>query len=76
MSAFEQVIYDRERLVLTKLDQPRTLDFFLNRNLFYSHYPEPKGLIQWFERVHLEKHLNRLTRLGRIRMENGCYRRA
>lgn len=75
LAAFEQVIYDRDRRVLNELAQPRGLDFFLNRNLFYSHYPEPQALIRWFEQVHLEKQLARLTRLGQVMIENGSYRR-
>ena len=75
LSAFEEVIYNRDRLVLKELAQPRSLDFFLNRNLFYNHYPEPQALIRWFEQVHLEKQLARLIRLGRVLNENGSYRR-
>jgi ribonuclease/clavin/mitogillin len=75
LSAYEEVIYDRDRRVLKELTRPRALDFFLNRNLFYSHYPEPQALIRWFERVHLEKQLARLTGLGRVGRENGSYRR-
>jgi glyoxylase-like metal-dependent hydrolase (beta-lactamase superfamily II) len=76
LSAFEAVIYQRDRLVLKELSEPRPLEFFLGRNLFYPHYPEPQFLIRWFEQVHLEKQLERLVRVGTLIQDAGFYRRA
>lgn len=76
LSAFEEVIYQRDRLVLQELSEPQPLDFFLGKNLFYPHYPEPQFLIRWFEQVHLEKQLERLVRSGEVIQSAGLYRRA
>jgi ribonuclease/clavin/mitogillin len=76
LSAFEQVIYQRDRLLLQALSEPQPLDFFLGKNFFYPHYPEPQFLIRWFEQVHLEKQLERLVRSGEVIQSAGLYRRA
>jgi glyoxylase-like metal-dependent hydrolase (beta-lactamase superfamily II) len=76
LSAFEQVIYHRDRLLLQELSEPHPLDFFLGKNYFYPHYPEPQFLIRWFEQVHLEKQLERLVRSGEVILSAGLYRRA
>jgi ribonuclease/clavin/mitogillin len=73
LSAFEQVIYQRDRLLLQELSEPQPLEFFLGKNLFYPHYPEPQFLIRWFEQVHLEKHLERLVRSGEVIYSAGLY---
>ena len=73
--AYERIIYERDRRVWEALSEPLTLDALSNRNLFYSHYPEPQELIRWFERVHLEKQLARLVDLGRVEEEKGVFRR-
>ena len=75
LSAFEQVIYQRDRLLLQELSEPQSLDFFLGKNFFYPHYPEPQFLIRWFEQVHLEKQLERLVRSGEVIQSAGLYRR-
>jgi endoribonuclease LACTB2 len=74
--AFEEVIYQRDRLLLQELSEPRSLDFFLGKNFFYPHYPEPQFLIRWFEQIHLEKQLERLVRSGEVIQSAGLYRRA
>ena len=74
LSAFEQVIYQRDRLLLQELSEPQPLEFFLGKNLFYPHYPEPQFLIRWFEQVHLEKQLERLVRSGEAIYSAGLYR--
>jgi glyoxylase-like metal-dependent hydrolase (beta-lactamase superfamily II) len=65
----------REQLVLDSLDRPRSLDDFHRKNLIYPHYPEPTVLIQWFELVHIKKHLARLADRGQVVEENGRWRR-
>ncbi len=74
--AFEEVIYQRDRLLLQELSEPHPLDFFLGKNFFYPHYPEPQFLIRWFEQIHLEKQLERLVRSGEVIQSAGLYRRA
>jgi glyoxylase-like metal-dependent hydrolase (beta-lactamase superfamily II) len=73
---YEEVIYLRDRLVLEHLTQPRSLEYFSGRNLVFRSYPEPPDLIQWFELVHIEKHLQRLSTLGRVRQNDGMWIRS
>jgi len=73
---YEAVIYRRDRLVLEHLTQPRSLEYFKDRNLFFRSYPEPPDLIRWFELVHIEKHLVRLSTLGKVRRNDGMWIRS
>jgi glyoxylase-like metal-dependent hydrolase (beta-lactamase superfamily II) len=73
---YEEVIYRRDRLVLEHLTQPRSLEYFTGRNLIFRSYPEDPFLIQWFEWVHIEKHLERLAAIGRVRQEGGKWMRS
>jgi glyoxylase-like metal-dependent hydrolase (beta-lactamase superfamily II) len=73
---YKEVIYRRERLVLEHLNQPRSLDYFRGRNLVFRSYPEPSDLIQWFELIHIDKHLKRLFSMGRVKKASGKWIRA
>jgi endoribonuclease LACTB2 len=75
-NTYENVIYERDRTVLRELDRPRPLSDFLDKNLIYPKYREPRALIRWFEQVHLEKHLERLQQQGEVIREDGFFRRA
>jgi hypothetical protein len=43
--------------------------------LIYPHYPEPAVLIQWFELVHIKKHLARLADKGEVVQDGDRWRR-
>ncbi len=72
--AYENVIYQRDRILLQQLERPRPFSYFLGKNLFYSRYLEPEPVTKWFEQVHLEKQLNRLLEIGKVEKEDGLYR--
>ena len=65
--AYEEIIYRRDRLIHEQLTQPRTLDDFRGNNLIFRAYPDFPDLIRWFELVHIEKHLERLKTMGKVR---------
>ncbi len=69
-NAYGEVIHSRDRLLLENLNRPKSVGDFKGRNLFYKSYPDYPELIQWFEMVHIEKHLARLAEMGRVRPEN------
>ncbi len=71
--AYGQVIHHRDRLVLEHLIRPRSTEDFKGRNLFYKYYPDPPDLIKWFEGVHIEKHLSRLSDLGKITLKDDMW---
>jgi len=73
---YGEVIHRRDRLLLEKLRQPKSLKDFKGSNLFYKSYPDFPDLIRWFELVHIEKHLNRLKALGKVRMKDNNWIRA
>lgn len=70
------VIHSRDRLLLETLCQPKSVEDFRGRNLFYKTYPDFPDLIRWFELVHIEKHLARLETMGEIRQEDDKWIRA
>ena len=69
-SAYGEVIHSRDRLLLEKLNRPKSIEDFKGGNLFYKTYPDFPDLIRWFELVHIEKHLTRLESMGKVRQEN------
>lgn len=66
---YAAVINSRDRLLLENLTRPKYIEDFKGGNLFYKSYPDYPELIQWFEMVHIEKHLTRLTGMGRVRRD-------
>jgi ribonuclease/clavin/mitogillin len=74
-TAYEEIIYQRDRSLLRHLDRPRPFSYFLGKNLIYSTYREPTLLTKWFEQIHLEKQLNRLMELGKVNKQDGLYTR-
>jgi glyoxylase-like metal-dependent hydrolase (beta-lactamase superfamily II) len=72
---YAAAIFRRDRLVLDFLDRPKSLENFARQNLIYPHYPDPEVLIQWFELVHIKKHLARLANQGQIVQDGDRWRR-
>ncbi len=70
---YGEVIHSRDRLLLEKLNQPKSIGDFKGSNLFYKAYPDFPDLIRWFELVHIEKHLTRLESMGKVRQENDMW---
>ena len=66
---YEEVIHDRDRILLEKLNRPKSIEDFKGCNLFYKTYPDFPDLIRWFELVHIGKHLTRLAEMGMVRQE-------
>ena len=75
-NAYGEIIFTRDRLLLEKLNRPKSIVDFKGRNLYYKAYPEFPALIRWFELVHIEKHLMRLKGMGKVRLENNKWIRA
>jgi ribonuclease/clavin/mitogillin len=70
---YGEVIHRRNRLLLEKLHLPKSIEDFKGRNLFYKTYPDFPELIRWFELVHIEKHLQRLQKMGIVKENNGYW---
>ncbi len=60
-------IFDREREILKLLTTERSIDNLVGRGLIYSRFPEPKLAYMIFEKVMIEKHIERLLRKGLIK---------
>ena len=73
---YGEIIHSRDRLLLEKLQRPKSLENFRGGNLFYNSYPDFPDLIRWFELVHIEKHLMRLKTMGKVRQEDDKWIRA
>jgi glyoxylase-like metal-dependent hydrolase (beta-lactamase superfamily II) len=73
---YAEVIFSRDRLLLENLSGPKSIADFYGSNLFYKTYRDFPDLIRWFEIVHIEKHLNRLLAMGKVRHEGEKWLRA
>jgi len=71
--AYENAIYKKDRALLKMLERPLRLEDLLNYNLLYPAYHEPAKLLRWFERVEIEKHLERLIRMGKVGTEGDFF---
>ena len=67
---YGDVIHTRDRLLLDKLNRPKSITDFEGSHLFYKTYPDFPDLIRWFELVHIEKHLARLEAMGKVRYQD------
>ncbi|MCX5834543.1 MAG: MBL fold metallo-hydrolase [Deltaproteobacteria bacterium] len=74
--AYEEAIIKKDRTLLDALEGSCQIDDLIGRNLFFPFYYEPLSIIMWFEQVEIEKHLNRLVKLGKARKEGERYIRA
>ncbi|MBN2469418.1 MAG: MBL fold metallo-hydrolase [Anaerolineae bacterium] len=57
----------REARILGALAAPVTLDDLVEQAHIYGRFPHAGDLLRYFERVMVEKHLQRLARQGRVR---------
>jgi hypothetical protein len=73
---YEEIVFTRDRLLLEKLNQPKSIADFKGGHLFYKTYPDFPDLIRWFELVHIEKHLMRLKAMGKVLQEGNIWIRA
>ena len=62
--------------MLEKLNRAKSIEDFNGQSLFYKAYPDFPDLIRWFELVHIEKHLERLEALGKVRQDDGLWVKA
>jgi len=72
---YGEIIHNRDRLLLERLQQPKSIEDFRGSKLFYNIYPDFPDLIRWFELVHIEKHLTRLKEMGQVRQEANVWER-
>ena len=73
---YENVIYEREKKLLTFLQKPKTLEEVCSAWLIYGRPREPKAFFEFNEQVMVGKHIENLLKRGKIVYENGCYVRA
>lgn len=71
--AYRRIVSKRDEIILNRLNRPQSLADLKGRNLIYRTYPPDDYLIQWFEQVHIEKHLRRLLKSGNVRQEDGAW---
>jgi len=69
--AYKAVIHERDCRVLNALSKPGNTVDLVGRNLIYPAHTQGDPLQSWFEQVHLEKHLDRLARMGQVFWDTG-----
>jgi len=68
-SQYKEIIYKRDHVILKALSEPQRLADLMGRNIFFPDYPNPREIMIWMEGITIEKHLERLLGMGRIRKE-------
>ena len=72
---YVSVIAEREKKLLTLLENPRTLEEIVAACIIYGRPREPKAFFTFGERALMTKHLEHLQKRGIIFSENGRYRK-
>jgi len=67
------VIFDREDRLLEFLNEPRTIEEIVEAWIIYGRSREPKAFFELGERALMNKHLERLVRLGKVFKEEDKY---
>lgn len=71
LDAYQAVFARRDRRLLDLLAEPLTLDEVVDRHPIFRSYPHPEVLVRHFERMMVDKHLQRLLRRGELEREEG-----
>jgi len=66
------VIHERERKLMDRLQQPRTLQGIVEAWILYGRQREPKAFYEFGERSHMQKHLEKLMQEGKV-IKDGEY---
>lgn len=74
LSDYAEVFKKREKLLLSVLETPATLEELVEKKLIYGRHPSYVHLLRYFERQMLQKHLNRLLREGKVARTGNFYR--
>jgi glyoxylase-like metal-dependent hydrolase (beta-lactamase superfamily II) len=74
-SEYEEIIYRRNRFIISLLSEARALDDICGTGIIYPTSARLTRVMKWWERVHLEKNLNWLTARSEIQREGNFYRK-
>jgi glyoxylase-like metal-dependent hydrolase (beta-lactamase superfamily II) len=72
---YAKVIDKREQKILELMEHPCSMEYLQKQNIIYPSYANRDDLDHWFELVHIEKHLKRLEKAGKVCCEGTCWRR-
>jgi len=63
-------IFEREKRLIDFLSEERTIQEIVPRAFIYKEFPEPKIIYEHFEKIMIEKHLERLARKNLVTRTN------
>lgn len=67
-------VYSNEQKILAALSKPLTLDELTEHKIIYGRWGKPTIMFSYFEKISLERHLERLIKLGLVyKQDNGCF---
>jgi glyoxylase-like metal-dependent hydrolase (beta-lactamase superfamily II) len=72
---YAKVVHKRDTLILEQIREPVSLENLVGNNLIYKSYRNPPDLMLWFEKIHIAKHLERLSNLGLLEYRDGSWMR-
>jgi len=74
LKEYAEKIDVRDEQILQNLHVPKTILELLDMKLIFHRYPEPQKVYRFFEKIMLDKHLQRLKKQGKVFIKsNGKY---
>lgn len=70
LDAYLNKIFEREKKLIDFLSEERTIQEIVPRAFIYKEFPEPKIIYEHFEKIMIEKHLERLVRQNLVTRTN------
>jgi len=70
LDAYLNKIFEREKKLIDFLSEERTIQEIVPRAFIYKEFPEPKVIYEHFEKIMIEKHLERLVRINLVTRTN------
>ncbi len=70
---FKNKIKEREDKILALLEEPKSIDEIVELSPIYGRKPYAKEILDFFEKVMIEKHIKKLEKEGKIGEEDGKY---
>lgn len=73
---FKNKIKEREDKILALLEEPKSINEIVEISPIYGKKPYAKEILDFFEKVMVEKHIKKLEKEGKVREEDGKYVKA
>jgi glyoxylase-like metal-dependent hydrolase (beta-lactamase superfamily II) len=74
LKAYLDIIYKRDVIILEYLEKEMTLEDLESKNIIYKESQKRYRAFAWFEKKMIEKHINILIEMGKVKMQGEIYK--